>query len=267
VINPILYTAATGDQYTHQHEYNMTSFYHTFSSKALLLTLALFLLIFYSACGSQGPAGATPTQRPYVIKNVKYYPIPSSNGYVNTGIASWYGRDFHGRTTSNGERYIMYAQTAAHKILPMNTMLLVKNLDNGRHTVVRINDRGPFVRGRILDLSYTSAKKLGIVRKGTGRVRITALASADTFPKGQSTHFDTGEFYVQVGAFLHHENALRLQRRFAAAGHSTVIQKLTRPNKIFYRVQVYTGTRLHMARRAEKALLAKGYGGAFIVAR
>ncbi|MFN2355386.1 MAG: septal ring lytic transglycosylase RlpA family protein [Desulfopila sp.] len=245
----------------------MTSFYHTFSSKILQLILALVLLFLYPACGSQGPADATPTQRPYVIKNVKYYPIPSSTGYVDTGIASWYGRDFHGRTTSNGERYNMYAQTAAHKILPINTMLLVKNLDNGRQTVVRINDRGPFVRGRILDLSYSSAKKLGIIRKGTGRVRITALAAARNSPKAQKSHFNTGQFYVQVGAFLHHENALRLQRRFTATGHNAVIQKLTRPNRIFYRVQVYTGTRLHMARRAEKALLAKGYGGAFIVAR
>lgn len=256
--------ASIGDQYTHQHVYNMTSSYHTFSSRALQLALALFLLIFYSACGSQGPASATPTQRPYVIKNVRYYPIPSSTGYVDTGIASWYGRDFHGRTTSNGERYNMYGQTAAHKILPMNTMLLVKNLDNGRQTVVRINDRGPFVRGRILDLSYASAEKLGILRRGTGRVRITALAAADN---AQKAHFNRGEFYVQVGAFLHHENALRLQKRFTAAGHNAVIQKLTRPNKIFYRVQVYTGTHLQMARQAEKALLAKGYGGAFIVAR
>lgn len=245
----------------------MTRFFYNYCKKAAWLIFALLLLCLYPACGSQGPAGATPTQRPYVIKNVRYYPIPSSTGYVDTGIASWYGRDFHGRTTSNGERYNMYAQTAAHKILPMNTMLLVKNLDNGRQTVVRINDRGPFVRGRILDLSYASAEKLGIIRKGTGRVKITALAAAHNYKQVQATHFDTGEFYVQVGAFVHHDNALRLQRRFAAAGHSAVIRKLTRPNKIFYRVQVYTGTHLHMARRAEKALLAKGYGGAFIVAQ
>ncbi len=119
-----------------------------------------------------------PTQRPYVIEGRKYYPIPSAEGYEETGLASWYGDPFHGRKTANGETYDMHGVTAAHKTLPMNTMLLVKNLANGKTATVRINDRGPFVDGRIIDLSYTTARELGIYRRGTGKVQIVALCAA-----------------------------------------------------------------------------------------
>lgn len=119
------------------------------------------------------------TQRPYVIEGQTYYPIPSAQGYEETGLASWYGDPFHGRKTANGETYDMYGGTAAHKTLPMNTMLLVKNLTNGRTATVRINDRGPFVDGRIIDLSYTTAKNLGILRNGTEKVQITALCATE----------------------------------------------------------------------------------------
>lgn len=119
------------------------------------------------------------TQRPYVIEGQTYYPIPSAQGYEESGLASWYGDPFHGRKTANGETYNMYGVTAAHKTLPMNTMLLVKNLTNGRTATVRINDRGPFVDGRIIDLSYTTAKNLDILRNGTEKVQITALCVAE----------------------------------------------------------------------------------------
>jgi rare lipoprotein A len=125
------------------------------------------------------------TQRPYVIEGQKYYPIPSADGYEETGLASWYGDPFHGRKTANGETYDMYGVTAAHKTLPMNTMLLVRNLVNGKTATVRINDRGPFVDGRIIDLSYTTAKELGIYRRGTGKVQIVALCAAEQEDKGQ----------------------------------------------------------------------------------
>jgi rare lipoprotein A len=119
------------------------------------------------------------TQRPYVIEGQTYFPVPSAEGYEETGLASWYGDPFHGRKTANGETYDMYGVTAAHKTLPMNTMLLVKNLANGKTTTVRINDRGPFVDGRIIDLSYTTAKKLGVVHRGTEKVQIIALCAAE----------------------------------------------------------------------------------------
>jgi rare lipoprotein A len=203
------------------------------------------------------------TQSPYIINNKRYYPIPSSSGFKQKGVASWYGRDFHGQRTSNGEIYNMYSMTAAHKTLPMNTMLLVKNINNGKQTVVRVNDRGPFVRGRIIDLSYTAAKRLDLIGSGVAKVKIVALTEDQlAYPD-----LTSGEFYVQIGAFSKKINAIKLQRRFTDAGHTTVIQKYYGPQSILYRVQVYVGKTLNHARKAERVLHTSGYNGSFIVAR
>jgi rare lipoprotein A len=212
------------------------------------------------------------TQRPYVIKNRTYYPLPSADGYVESGIASWYGRDFHGRLTSNGEKYNMHDITAAHKLLPMHTMLLVQNRDNGRKIVVRVNDRGPFIQGRIIDLSYGAAKKLGLVNTGTARVTITALgevqnkSSSGNIVFKEQADLRSGEYYVQIGAFLKKYNALELQDKFSKSHHKAIIRKAQVNGKLFYRVHVYVGQTLNNARRSEKALLSKGYRGAFIIA-
>ena len=115
------------------------------------------------------------TMRPYTVFGIKYYPEIAKVGERFNGIASWYGPDFHAKKTSNGEIYNMYAMTAAHKTLPMNTVVRVDNLDNGRSTIVRINDRGPFVSGRIIDLSNKAAHEIDMVRKGTAKVQITVL--------------------------------------------------------------------------------------------
>ncbi len=242
--------------------------------KYLIILTLLHFVLFTSLAGKakanrfQRP----PTQNPYRINNTTYYPIPSSSGYMETGVASWYGTDFHGRPTSNGEIYNMYGHTAAHKLLPMNTMLLVTNLENGSETIVRINDRGPFIKDRIIDLSYEAAKRLDLHNKGIGKVRITALAPRDTGRNRSGSNavlynFDQGEFYVQIGSFKSKSNALHLQRRFTDAGHTTVIQKYFHPASIFYRVQVYVGTSLQIARNAEKMLHKYGYKGSFIIAR
>jgi len=111
----------------------------------------------------------------YVVFGKRYYTKNSSKGYVERGVASWYGRDFHGRKTSSGEPYDMYAMTAAHKTLPLPTYARVTNLTNGRTAVVKINDRGPFHGDRVIDLSYSAARKLGVVAKGTGMVEIRAV--------------------------------------------------------------------------------------------
>lgn len=115
------------------------------------------------------------TMRPYTVFGIKYYPEIAKVGERFNGVASWYGPDFHAKKTSNGEIYNMYAMTAAHKTLPMNTVVRVDNLDNGRSTIVRINDRGPFVAGRIIDLSNKAAHEIDMVRKGTARVKVTVL--------------------------------------------------------------------------------------------
>jgi len=222
------------------------------------------------------PSGRVPaTQRPYRIDDKTYYPLPSAEGFEQNGIASWYGNPFHGRKTSNGETYNMHEMTAAHKTLPMNTRLLVKNLENGKETVVRINDRGPFVRGRIIDLSHEAANRLGVVAKGTAPVQITALGEAATFAQGQGTverflphqDFRRGEFYVQIGSFTNKENANRLKEKMIASGKKSVIQAWDGPSQTFYRVQVRAGTELEHANHVEQALNASGYPGAFVVAR
>lgn len=115
------------------------------------------------------------TMRPYNVFGIRYYPFVANVGDQFDGIASWYGPDFHAKKTSNGEIYNMYAMTAAHKTLPMNTVVKVDNLDNGRSTIVRINDRGPFVAGRIIDLSNKAAHEIDMVRKGTAKVKVTVL--------------------------------------------------------------------------------------------
>ncbi len=237
----------------------------------LLFCLGLFLMAALPGCSAAAPERYShPTLRPYQINNRTYYPIPSSYGFQQAGIASWYGSDFHGRKTSNGETYNMYSMTAAHKTLPMHTVLLVRNLENNREIVVRVNDRGPFVKGRIIDLSYTAAKKLNIVGNGTARVHIVAMGEAG---KNQqeimqlARTFYEGEFYVQIGAFTNPDNALRLQNRFLDAGHKTFITKSDVSNTLYYRVQVYVGNTLRNAEQARAILERRGYTDAFVVAR
>ncbi|MFT5701888.1 MAG: rare lipoprotein A [Desulforhopalus sp.] len=241
------------------------------SNRCLLITLfaSVFTLLSVTAIVA---ANRPATQAPYVIKNKRYFPIPSAHGYNEQGIASWYGPDFHGRRTSNGEIYDMHAMTAAHKTLPMNTMLLVKNVQNGKKTVVRVNDRGPFIRGRIIDLSYKAAQNIGAIANGTARVQIVALAERNKSRNGRPggliySDLTVGEFYIQIGAFSQKINAIKLQKRFTEAGHTTVIQKYYGPESVLYRVHVYAGKNIHLAERAEKALLDHGYAGAFIIAR
>jgi rare lipoprotein A len=116
----------------------------------------------------------------YEVMGQTYQVLESSEGYAEEGEASWYGEDFHGRPTSSQETYDMYAMTAAHKALPIPTYVEVENLDNGRTAVVRVNDRGPFHEGRIIDLSYAAALKLGIVASGVARVRVRAVGAVQT---------------------------------------------------------------------------------------
>ena len=112
---------------------------------------------------------------PYTVLGKTYRVMKTAKGYKERGGASWYGTKFHGRLTSNGERYNMYEMTAAHKSLPIPTYVTVKNLDNGREIIVRVNDRGPFHEGRIIDLSYAAASKIGMLKKGTARVEVVAI--------------------------------------------------------------------------------------------
>jgi rare lipoprotein A len=125
------------------------------------------------------PRSAIGNRSPYSVLGKKYEVMQRVDGYVERGTASYYGNKFHGRRTSNQEVYDMYAFTAAHKTLPLPSFARVTNLDNGKSVVVRVNDRGPFHEGRVIDLSYAAAVKLGITQRGTGNVEVRALTSAD----------------------------------------------------------------------------------------
>jgi len=212
------------------------------------------------------------TQRPYIIDGHIYYPLPSSQGFVQTGYASWYGWHFHGRKTANGEIYNMYAYTAAHKTLPMNTLVEVINLKNGRHVVVRINDRGPFVKGRIIDLSYAAAKKLGMLKTGTAPVKIIALGEAHkldgTIVYKPHPNFNLGNFFVQVGAFKSYNRALRLKRYLEKKyRHLVRITKVTTGIGNLFRVQIFASHNYQLAQKFRHKLETQGFLDAFLIAR
>ncbi|MGH8128109.1 MAG: septal ring lytic transglycosylase RlpA family protein, partial [Gammaproteobacteria bacterium] len=157
----------------------------------------------------------------YVVFGKRYHVLDDARGYDERGIASWYGPGFHGKLTSSGMTYDMYAMTAASKVLPLCTWVKVSNLKSGKSVILQVNDRGPFVRNRIIDLSYTAAKTLGVVRNGTALVEVQAIANpsaqppkdiakvSQTFPVKELHH--RAELYVQLGAFADHGNAERLR--------------------------------------------------------
>lgn len=184
--------------------------------------------------------------RPYEIRGIKYYPTVVSIGDSFSGIASWYGPDFHGKKTSNGETYNMYDMTAAHKTLPMNTIVKVLNKKNGLTTVVRINDRGPFVDSRIIDLSNSAAKKIDMLRDGTAPVEIEILGFASVDSKviptseelKKSVHDVSLEgFAIQIGAFSKIEGALFTQKKYDNIdGYKTIIKDVQVDEKRLFRV-------------------------------
>ena len=165
----------------------------------------------------------------YEVFGKRYHVLATSEGYKERGVASWYGPDFHARPTSSGEPYDMYAMTAAHKTLPIPAYARVTNLSNGRSVIVRINDRGPFVNNRIIDLSYTAAWKLDMLKQGTAFVEVEALTpgtlsttAAALAPPAPAPLASAATLYIQAGAFGVEDNARRLADRLRAAGIPTV---------------------------------------------
>ncbi len=179
----------------------------------------------------------------YEVMGERYHVLPGSEGYLEQGVASWYGREFHGRRTSNGEVYDMHGLTAAHKTLPLPTRVRVTNLASGKSIVVRVNDRGPFKQGRIIDLSYGAARELGFLTAGTAMVEVQALADANA--AGSGPVVDGGAtrqpplMFVQIGAFGQPQNALDLKRRVEQQGFSNVVIRYdVRTEPALYRVRV-----------------------------
>jgi len=244
------------------------------------LILHVILLLSLAACGPAYRSSVLHTpenqhlkghQKPYIVNGEVYRPLADHKGFVETGIASWYGKDFHGRKTSNGETYDMYAMTAAHKTLPLGVFVKVRNIANDKETIVRVNDRGPFVKGRIIDLSYSAAKELDVVGPGTAQVRIEALGYRSTDSDSGDSYilpksYYEGHFGIQVGAFTVEENARRLRddlkRRVGAAS----IQQEIVNGTLFYRVRGGDYKSIDEALSALPDYESQGFGNSFIVA-
>ena len=154
----------------------------------------------------------------YDVLGRRYFVLAAADGYLERGVASWYGPTFHGGNTSSGEPYDMYGMSAAHKTLPLPTYARVTNLRNGRSVVVRINDRGPFVANRLIDLSYTAAAKLDMIHEGTTLVEVRALTPDAPDELTRSAQSPPPSLYVQAGAFADAHNAQHLLERLHAAG-------------------------------------------------
>ena len=203
---------------------------------------------------SIGPANipsspATPAPTPIA-------PLPSVPApYVEVGIASWYGAPFNGRIASSGEVYDMNQPVAAHRTLPFGSIVRVTNMTNGRHTDVRIVDRGPFIGGRVIDLSRAAAHDIGMLGPGTARVRLELLSAPAPL---------AGDFTVQIGAFEHRQDAERLRGRLAAR-YTVSIQEFDSPASHFFRVQVGREPTLQAAQRLAAQLAAQGGFRTFVV--
>jgi rare lipoprotein A len=292
------------------------------AARAVLLALVVSTGLL-TGCGTTGRKDGAPARRldpdsikdavprrdpitragnknPYTVLGQTYRILPSSKGYRARGVASWYGTKLHGENTANGERYDIYEMTAAHCTLPIPTYVLVTNLENGRQCVVRVNDRGPFVSDRLIDLSYAAATKLGYVGKGTAQVEVTAIDPDDwppraiaqggeqkttkivpplvlPAPKPSVPLSDTvsdapaetvpplaaaGSFYVQAGAFANNYAAENLRTRLAnSTGYRVVVQP-SQGGQVLYRVRVGP---FGSAGEAEQALARVQVDGARVV--
>lgn len=219
--------------------------------------VAIFIAgLILTGCGQKTYRTIPGYPKPYKVLGKWYQPIPDAKGFTQKGRASWYGKKFHGRKTANGEIYNMYAVTAAHKTLPLGTWVRVKNLENGRHIDVRVNDRGPFVSGRIIDLSYTAAKAIDMTKHGTARVKLTAISPPATVSKKKTVVSDeTGRFSVQAGSFSEKENA----RRFMATLSKTYRDVHLVKEGGVYKVRVGEFSTRNGAESTKSALKGAGY--------
>jgi rare lipoprotein A len=243
----------------------------------------LALGLFLQACSVlpppvpvPAPTPAPPTApgqpRPYRVFGVWYQPMVDARGYEEEGVASWYGEEFHGRKTSSGEIYDMHAMTAAHKTLPLGTYVRVRNLTNNRSVDLLVNDRGPFAKGRIIDLSYAAAKALDVVRPGTAPVQVVALGvpvdqqGAGEPQKYMPVDYYHGNFTFQVGAFSERANAERFVQTLAQTYDNVHMTPFTDGDRTFYRVRLGLETDLDEAAAYEAYLRANGFPETFLVA-
>ena len=175
---------------------------------------------------------------PYELEGVRYEPMESAKGYSEEGVASWYGTKFHGKQTANGEIYDLYKMTAAHKTLPLPSYVKVTNLENNLSIVVRVNDRGPFVGDRVIDLSYVAAKKLGFADVGLANVAIEGI-NPESFAKFAKGEVNDEIVYLQMAALKNYHSAQLLRRQvFSAIGAPVKVVTGDEQPDPFYRVRI-----------------------------
>ncbi len=201
----------------------------------------------------------------YVVRGKKYKVLKTSRGYVKTGYASWYGSKFHGRATSTQEKFNLYTMTAASPELPLPSYVEVINLRNGKKVIVRVNDRGPFHGGRILDLSYAAAKKLGYANEGIAPVKIIAI-DPKTWKMNASINKDRkhasenlrGKLFLQLGAFSSMDNARALADRIkAVVGHSNEVFLVAQSN--IHRVRIGPLVTMDEGKKLRELLESQGF--------
>ena len=229
--------------------------------RLLIMVLCLSLAgcgLFQPSMPSGGKSSVRGT-KPYTVRGKTYRPYLTADGYSEEGIASWYGKDFHGKKTANGEIYNMYSMTAAHKLLPLGTNVRVTHLQNGRSILVRINDRGPFVGNRIIDLSYVGAKELGMLGTGTARVLVEAVGGV----RGARSGDLDGNFYVQVAALSRKSSAQSLVQKLKSQNLGG--RAVYAPSLGLWRVQAGPFSSLSRAEDMGDSLAGR-YPGCFVVA-
>ncbi|MBQ7185929.1 MAG: septal ring lytic transglycosylase RlpA family protein [Alphaproteobacteria bacterium] len=224
----------------------------------------VFIATALAGCAGNSAYNYKVSTKPYTVGGNTYYPMASANGFVESGDASWYGPDFHGKPTASGEIYNKHAFTAAHKTLPFGTRVNVKNLDNGLSTNVVINDRGPFKSGRIIDLSYAAANQINMVGRGTARVKISSIGSVNNQNTARSAATNSeksnNNYYVQVGTYSVSNNATAAAKKLSNMGYAQAIRK---KNGKYAVVAGPYGTRARATTARNN--LRKTYSGAFIV--
>lgn len=242
--------------------------------RATRFVLLSFCLVL-AACGTSGrrvtvepgPPGLRPWQRPYSVDGERYVPLLSADGYREEGLASWYGAEEHGGPTSNGEIFDMYRPTAAHKTLPLGCVIRVTNKLNGKSTVLRVNDRGPFVAGRIVDLSLRGAQDLDMVGRGVTPVVLEVVGAAPpaTSSSPSPISASTLTYTLQVAAFSDRESARLVSQKLEKhVTRSTVLRVETERGSVY---RVHAGKfRSRSDAEAARAILARnGYPDTFIV--
>jgi len=212
------------------------------------MLLILIALPFLFSCAS--------ASRKNSLKSYPREGIEIPKGYTQTGIASWYGVEEHGRQAASGERFSMYAYTAAHRSLPIGTVVRVTNLENGRDVIVRINDRGPFIKGRIIDLSYAAAKAVNMMENGTARVKVEVISAP-----GRKNNYFQARYTVQVGAFRDRENALSLKEELNRKISDVLVDAIDLDGDIYYRVRIGRFSRMNDAEKLVAKLRDLGYSG------